>query len=139
MPNPATSFSPTSRVLHRLGCLIIGTPESMHMPRDFYREKGDRDLPTATEILDHKVQRDRIAVNTYRLQLFPRVGWLTFIAALILVALIHATVGPLAKAARHHAEKAQQAELMAQQCDAIKRNNASANGGFQTPLPTECK
>jgi hypothetical protein len=65
-----------------MGCLFIGTPQSMRMPPDFYFEKGDRKPPLEGEIYMHPVQRDRVAVDSFRRLLTQRVAWLSAIASL---------------------------------------------------------
>jgi hypothetical protein len=132
MPNPATSTSPTSKVLHRLGCFFIGTPASLSMPRDFYREKGDRDMPTAKEIMEHKVQRDRVAVNTYRLQMTPLVARYTSIAAFVVCLAGYASLGTVSALHSSYVQHAAQAKQLEQQCEYIKNNHI-------TPVPNECQ
>lgn len=129
MPNLATSTSPTSKVLHRLGCLIIGTPKSLQVDPDFYREKGDRDLPTAKEIQEHKVQRNRVAQDAYRRDVTARIGWLTCFAAIAVCLVGYGTLGT-ASAVRHkwteHSNHAAACATYAQSQNHL-------------PLPDDCK
>lgn len=78
----ATSL--TSKALNFLGGFFIGSPESMHMPSDFFYEKGDRGVPTVVEMQQFKTQRARLTVDAVRRGLLLRVGVFTTIAALAL-------------------------------------------------------
>jgi hypothetical protein len=102
------------------------------MPRDFYREKGDRDMPTAKEIMEHKVQRNQVAVNTYRLLITPRVARYASIAAFVVAGVGYASLGSISALYHAHAVREQQAEQVAKTCQIYKTNHI-------TPLPTECQ
>jgi hypothetical protein len=74
-------LSLTSKALHLLGSFFIGTPESLHMPADFYFEKGDRQLPTVQEMQQFVTQRNRLTVDAVRRGLLVRMGILTSVAS----------------------------------------------------------
>lgn len=80
-----SAASLTSKALNFLGRFFIGTPESMHMPPDFFYEKGDRAVPTVIEMQQFKTQRARLTVDALRRGLFLRMGVFTTIATLGLV------------------------------------------------------
>lgn len=110
MFNSPYSTSPTSKILHRLGCLLVGTPESMRMPPDFYFEKGDRKKPLEGEISLHPVQRDRVAVDSFRRLLTQRVAWLSAFASLAICCAGYSVLGTASWAKRQFAEHASHAE-----------------------------
>jgi hypothetical protein len=74
----------TSKALHFLGSFFVGTTESLHMPPDYFTEKGDRDEPSVHEVQQFKVQRDRLTVDAVRRGQVMRVGVLTVFAVLAL-------------------------------------------------------
>jgi hypothetical protein len=56
----------TSSIKHWLGCALIGTPESMSLPNDYYFEKSDREKPTAEQINTTEEQKVRISTDAFR-------------------------------------------------------------------------
>lgn len=83
-------ISLTSKVLHRLGSFVIGTPESLAMDEDFYFDVGDRVQPMPQDIRKRDVLADKIMTNVYRLGLTYRIGpilsGMCFVAVLALSA-----------------------------------------------------
>lgn len=68
------TISLTSKVLHRLGSLFIGTPESLGMPADFYTDVGDREQPLQNDIRKREVMGAKLLTNVFRLAQTYRVG-----------------------------------------------------------------
>lgn len=60
------SLTITSSIKHWLGCALIGTPESMSVPDDYYYEKSDREKPTAEQINTTEEQKVRISTDAFR-------------------------------------------------------------------------
>ena len=90
-----STTSLTSKVLHRLGCFFIGTPESMRMPPDFYFEKGDRQVPTVAEMQQFVTQRNRLMVDAVRRGLLVRLGILTSVATVAIALGLLAVLNPI--------------------------------------------
>lgn len=69
------SISITSRVLNLLGCLAIGTPESIAppIPPSFYYVPGDRPEPTGG-IGDPDTQRRTLVVDAVRRRMLSHVA-----------------------------------------------------------------
>ena len=84
------SFS--SALLHRLGCLVIGTPASLSMPDDFYSVQGDRSEPVQG-ISTFKGQRFALTVDAFRRRLTMRVAVLAAVASLAAVLAIQLLAG----------------------------------------------
>lgn len=81
------TISLTSKVLHRLGSLFIGTPHSLgEMPDDFYFDIGDRVQPMPQDIRKREVLGKKLLTNFYRLdqtyRLGPIVSTMCFVAVL---------------------------------------------------------
>ncbi|WP_233842270.1 hypothetical protein [Dyella sp. 2HG41-7] len=68
------TISLTSKVLHRLGSIFVGTPESLGMDADFYFDMGDRVQPLPQDIRKRDVLADKLMTNVYRLSLTNRLG-----------------------------------------------------------------
>lgn len=82
-------ISLTSKILHRLGSIFIGTPHSLgEMPDDFYFDIGDRVQPMPQDIRKREVLGKKILTNFYRLdqtyRLGPIVSTMCFVAILAL-------------------------------------------------------
>ena len=75
-----------SLILHSAGCLLIGTPDSLEMPQDFYYISGDRVIPHPNDY-SWDQQRSMLYVDTFRRELTRRVAnWCMGIALLLFVA-----------------------------------------------------
>lgn len=78
----APKISLRSRILHTLGCLLIGTPSSMGMPDDFYFIEADREFPKP-DALTWNEKRKRIYTDGFRRALTQKTALYACLAALV--------------------------------------------------------
>lgn len=61
-----TRISPASQILHWLGCWIVAKPEELKQAPGFWQDNEDRQLPTAEEYFEPKVQMAQAGGEYFR-------------------------------------------------------------------------
>lgn len=123
------ALSLTSKVLHWLGTVVIGSPASLCMSDDFYHEVSDRQPATRTEIQKHATQRDRLAEDAFRRALSQRVAVVVTLIAGLCIGGITLLAGG-AKAIQDHRAHAAQIEANCARWPTMYPG---------TPLPDDCR
>lgn len=106
----------TSHIAHRLGSALIGSPESMSMPDDYYFEKFDREKPTADEIKTPQEQLVRLSTTAFRIDHTWRLCKLVTTLWAVLMAVLLVVFGLYAGGAsvwNHHEANVQAAKNQA--------------------------
>lgn len=123
------ALSLTSKVLHWLGTVVIGSPASLCMSDDFYHEVSDRQPATRTEIQKHATQRDRLAEEAFRRGLRSRVAVVVSLIAFVIVGGITLVAGGANAIQDHRAHAGQ----IAANCERWPSMYPNA------PLPDDCR
>lgn len=107
------SITFTSHVKHRLGVWLVGTPDSMEVPKDFYFDPCDRTKPTNETISEPKVGLSRLATDWFRIEHRHRVAMLTGVLWTVLIVVLLVPFGLYA--AGHSAYVKHEAKVAAAQ------------------------
>ncbi|QWT22498.1 hypothetical protein KPL74_10975 [Bacillus sp. NP157] len=144
-----------SALLHRLGCLFVGSPDAQQLPANFWAAQADRlvNEPKVEGASTDDVRVGRIRVNQLRVLLTPRVAILAFglsLAFCIAVQALLAGATGLANGWRHlgfshvsaPASVASLDPELAKQCALARRHGARGTGidpgEFQRGIVAKC-
>ncbi|BFI96272.1 MAG: hypothetical protein RSP_17820 [Rhodanobacter sp.] len=123
------SITFTSHVKHRLGSWLLGTPESMNVPDDFYFEPCDRVKPHKDEISEPDIYLSRLATAWFRIDHTHRVTKLT---SVLWTALLGVLLVPFGLYAGGHSLYVQHEATVAA-AQAVKDQQIQARCIQQTP------